>query len=141
VDVPLLVTFHYNDPIGFVYGEIEPGELFRALAAELNHGFTIWGIPGGAKKFEEPLFLSLPPLHTSLGVVSFEVSLQVVGLHEPSITAFRCADVRTVVVMDHGVVSQIRGILECLSTSRDIAMKRPLAGVDSLVPNGIARIE
>jgi hypothetical protein len=64
--VPLLVTFHYNDPVGFVDGEIEPGELFRTSATELNHGFSVRGIAGGAKKFEESFFFFLPPLNAPL---------------------------------------------------------------------------
>jgi hypothetical protein len=131
--VPLLVTFHHDDPIGFVDGEIEPGELLRTSATELDHGFPIGGIPGGAKKFEEPLFLFLPPLNAPLGVVSFEVPRQVVGLHEPSIAVLSRAHVRTVVVMEHCVVSQIRGLSESFTTARDNALVRSLAGVDPSV--------
>jgi hypothetical protein len=139
--VPMLVTFYHHDPIGFVDGEIEPSEFFRAGATELNHGFAIRGVPGGLEKFEEPLLLFFPPLDAPFGMVSFEMHLQTVCRDIAGFTAFRCADVRTFVVVGHRVVSQIGPIIERLTTPRDIAMERPLAGVDSLVSNGIARIE
>jgi hypothetical protein len=99
----------------------------------LDHCFAVRGIPGGAKKFEESLLLILSPLNASLGVIPFEMFLQIAGLGEPSIAVLSRAPVRTVIVMDHRVVSQIRVILECLAASRDITLVRSLAGVDQSV--------
>jgi hypothetical protein len=48
--VIVLIALDHHDPVGFVYGEIEAGELFRPLTAELDDGLSVGGI---ARRLEE----------------------------------------------------------------------------------------
>jgi hypothetical protein len=139
VAVPVFIAFHHDDPVCFIDGEVEPGELLRTGATELNHGFTVWSIPGGLEEFEEPFLFPFPPLHPPLGVIPFEMLIQIAGMGEPSIAAFRCADVRTVVVMDHLVPLKVVRRREIGTTLRYIALVRPLTSMCQLMPSGIAR--
>jgi hypothetical protein len=135
----MLVALHHDDPVGFVNREVQAGELFRAGATKLNHGFTVWRVAGGLEEFEESFFLSFPPLHAPLRVISFEVDLQLTGMYKSSLAAFRRADMWTVVVVDHLVPLPIPPLLEVSSTIRGGTFVRPLTRVDPLMPSGSAR--
>ena len=67
------------------------------------------------------------------------MSLQVVGLDVAGFTAFRCADVRTVIVMNHYVTGQFRPLLEGIPAPRDLTLERPFACMNSLVLSEITR--
>jgi hypothetical protein len=129
----MFVALHHDDPVGFVNREIEPSEFFRTSVAKLDHSFAVRGVSGGAKKFEEPLLFPFPPLHTPLRVVSFEVSLQVAGLDESGLAVLNRTYIGADVAVPHRVTCQIYLNLERPTTARDIALERPLTGVDSCV--------
>jgi hypothetical protein len=101
----VFVTLDDHHSIEKVQGEIEPGELFRTLAAERDRGLSVRGVARGGEKLVEPLLPLLPPLMGPLCVISLEVRLQGTALDESGITALYQTDMRPIVLMGHLVVT------------------------------------
>jgi hypothetical protein len=106
--MPVLVTLDENDTISLIDGEVDPSELVRARAAEMDRGLSVRGIASGREEFVEPLLFFLSPLMGLLSVVALEVLLQIIGLYIAGITTICSADMGTVVVVDHLVTPQSR---------------------------------
>jgi hypothetical protein len=137
--VIVFVALDHHDPVGLIYGEIEPGELFRALPTELDDGLSVGSIARRLEELIESLLLFLPPLMGPLRVVTLEMPPQIAGLNESGLAALRHADARTVVVVDHLEMPQIRPFRERFSTAGGITFVRSFAGVNPLVLGGFAR--
>jgi hypothetical protein len=135
-----LVALNGNDPIGFVDGEIDPGELLRPLSAKLDHGFTIGGVADRSEKLVQLLLPLLPPLVGPLGVVSFDVLLQIAGLYVAGLALIGSADVGAVIVVDHCVIVEVVLLRKSGTTARDLTWVRPLARMSPLMLGGVARI-
>jgi hypothetical protein len=131
--VLVLIAFDGDHPVGLVNEEVDPGELLRPLPAERDHGFSIGGVTDGGKEFVHSLFPFLPSLVSPLSVVPFDMQLQIVCLDVASLTVLSSTHEWTVVVVNHRVPSQICPLFERHTTSRDLAMIRPLTGVGSHV--------
>jgi hypothetical protein len=102
--VAIFVTLNENDAISLIDSKIDPSELFRGRVAEMDRGLSVQGIASGGEELIQPLLFFLSPHVCSLRVVSFEVPLHVIAMHEAGIAAFGRADVRAVAVVDHLVM-------------------------------------
>jgi hypothetical protein len=127
--VAIFVTLDENDAISLVYSKIDPSELVRARATEMDRGLSIRGIASGGREFEEAFLFFLSPLLCPLRMVSFKVLLQMGTMHETGLATLRCTGIGTIVIVDHLVVLQGPPFGKCSPTVRDGALERSLTRV------------
>jgi hypothetical protein len=67
------------------------------------------------------------------------VSIQLASMYEAGFAVLSSTHVRTIVVVKHRVVLQVRLLRESFTTARDLAAEWPLAGVCPLVGRTVVR--